>query len=153
MVDILAAAGCTVTWPQPRTLSISGSLQRGLDADLSLCPDLGPVLAALAALAPGPSELRGLETLPLKECDRLEASAELVRWLGGQAEVIGNHALRIRPGTPAAHRTPFDPRQDHRMAFAAAVGALRHGGELLDPQCVAKTFPTFWETWREMLGC
>ncbi|HJW71261.1 MAG TPA: hypothetical protein VJ486_00275 [Geothrix sp.] len=153
MVDILAAAGCAFTWQEPLTLTISSSLQRGLDADLSLCPDLGPVLAALAALAPGPSELRGLETLPLKECDRLEASADLVHWLGGQAEVVGNHTLRIRPGTPAADRSPFDPRQDHRMAFAAAVGGLRHGGELLDPHCVAKTFPTFWETWRGMLGC
>lgn len=153
MVDILRAAGCTLTWREPLTLTISGFLQRGLDADLSLCPDLGPVLAALAALAPGPSELRGLETLPLKECDRLEASADLVRWLGGQAEVIGNHTLRITPGEPSTDRSAFDPRQDHRMAFAAAVGGLRHGGELLDPHCVAKTFPTFWDVWRGMLGC
>jgi 3-phosphoshikimate 1-carboxyvinyltransferase len=153
MVDILTAAGCAFSWAGAE-LKLQGQLQQGLDADLSHCPDLGPVLAALAALAPGPSELRGLETLPLKECDRLEASADLVRWLGGQAEVIGQHTLRIHPGAPPARtRRPFDPRQDHRMAFAAAVGALRFGGELQDPQCVAKTFPTFWETWREMLEC
>jgi 3-phosphoshikimate 1-carboxyvinyltransferase len=111
------------------------------------------VLAALAALAPGPSELRGLHTLPLKECDRLDASAELVRWLGGHAEILGNHTLRISPGTPTPGRAPFDPRNDHRMAFAAAVGGLRRGGDLLNPGCVAKTFPRFWEVWRGMLGC
>ncbi|MEI6592329.1 MAG: 3-phosphoshikimate 1-carboxyvinyltransferase [Holophagaceae bacterium] len=152
MADILAAAGCQVTWVAPQTLEVSGPLRRGLDAELTDCPDLGPVLAALAALAPGPSELRGLHTLPLKECDRLDASAELVRWLGGQAEVIGDHTLRITPGTPSAPRAPFNPRNDHRMAFAAAVGALRWGGDLLDPHCVAKTFPDFWEVWQGMLG-
>jgi len=153
MVAILEAAGCKTAWMGPQVLEVSGNLQRGLDADLTDCPDLGPVLAALAALAPGPSELRGLHTLPLKECDRLDASAELVRWLGGQAEVIGDHTLRITPGTPAVGRSPFDPRNDHRMAFAAALGGLSHGGELLNPHCVAKTFPDFWDVWRKMLGC
>jgi 3-phosphoshikimate 1-carboxyvinyltransferase len=97
--------------------------------------------------------LRGLHPLPLKECDRLDASAELVRWLGGQAEVIGDHTLRIQPGRPTRNQPPFDPRNDHRMAFAAAVGGLRWGGELRDPHCVAKTFPEFWEVWAGMLGC
>lgn len=153
MVPILEAAGCQARWIRPQTLDIRGPLTRGLDADLTDCPDLGPVLAALAALAPGPSELRGLHTLPLKECDRLDASAELVRWLGGQAEVIGDHTLRVKPGVPPAARPPFHPRNDHRMAFAAAVGGLRHGGEVREPHCVAKTFPEFWEVWRGMLGC
>jgi len=153
MVAILEAAGCHLTWVEGQLLEVSGSLQRGLDADLTDCPDLGPVLAALAALAPGPSELRGLHTLPFKECDRLEASAELVRWMGGHVEVSGGHTLRITPGQPPGDRSPFDPRNDHRMAFAAALGGLRGGGDLLDPHCVAKTFPGFWEAWRGMLGC
>ena len=153
LVEILVAAGCESKWVEPQLLELRGPLRRGLDADLTECPDLGPVLAALAALAPGPSELRGLHTLPLKECDRLDASAELVRWLGGEADVLGDHTLRIRPGVPLGPRAPFDPRNDHRMAFAAALGALRGGGDLLDPHCVAKTFPDFWEVWRGMLGC
>jgi 3-phosphoshikimate 1-carboxyvinyltransferase len=153
LVAILEASGCKVRWVEAQVLELSGGLRRGLDADLTDSPDLGPVLAALAALAPGPSELRGLHTLPLKECDRLDASAELVRWLGGQAELLGNHTLRIRPGTPPPGRAPFDPRNDHRMAFAAAVGGLRWGGELLHSGCVAKTFPEFWAVWRGMLGC
>ena len=153
MAALLASAGCQVRWTGPHRLAVSGPLLRGLEADLTDCPDLGPVLAALAALAPGPSTLRGLHTLPLKECDRLEASVDLVRWLGGEAEVEGAHTLRVRPGPRPGSRPPFDPRNDHRMAFAAAVGGLRCGGELQDPGCVAKTFPRFWETWRGMLGC
>jgi len=126
-------------------------LTRGIQADLTLCPDLAPVLAATAALAPGDSVLSGLATLPLKECDRLDASGELVRWLGGQAQIIESNALAIRPGSAPGSRSPFSPRNDHRMAFAAAVGALQRGGHLLDPGCVAKTFPTFWEVWDAML--
>jgi 3-phosphoshikimate 1-carboxyvinyltransferase len=149
---ILESAGCLVTWPAPDQLCIKGPLTRGLEWNLEPCPDLGPVLAATAALAPGPSVLTGLQTLPLKECDRLEASADLVRWLGGTVQIVGNHTLKIYPGNGLGDRPPFDPRDDHRMAFAAAVGALRDGGELLNPECVAKTIPTFWEDWNAMLG-
>ena len=152
LVEILAAAGCRIQWITEQALCVAGPLRRGLHADLTLCPDLGPVLAATAALAPGPSVLTGLQTLPLKECDRLDASAELVRWLGGQAEAVGNHTLKISPGPNQEARPPFDPRRDHRMAFAAALGGLRCGGQLLDPGCVAKTLPTFWEDWNAMLG-
>ncbi|HJW09555.1 MAG TPA: hypothetical protein VJ483_07980 [Holophagaceae bacterium] len=151
IVDILEIAGCGSRW-SGSTIRLWGPLQRGISADLQSCPDLGPVLAATAALAPGPSLLTGLDTLPHKECDRLDASAELVRWLGGEAEVVSNHTLRIKPGQALAHRVPFNPRRDHRMAFAAAVGGLREGGALEDPQCVAKTFPDFWERWRELLS-
>lgn len=153
MMAILKAAGCRTRWVGPQVLEVSGGLHRGLNADLTDCPDLGPVLAALGALSPGPSELRGLHTLPLKECDRLDASAELVSWLGGRAEIIGDHTLRITPGSPSPGRPAFDPRNDHRMAFAAALGGLRWGGDLRDSNCVAKTFPNFWDVWKEMLGC
>ena len=149
LLDILGAAGCRITW-EGQTLTVAGPLHRGLEADLTNCPDLAPVLAATAALAPGPSRLTGLETLPLKECDRLDASADLVRWLGGKAEIQEGAALFIHPGEAPRSRPPFDPRRDHRMAFAAAVGALRWGGDLLDSDCVAKTFPTFWEAWQAM---
>jgi len=152
LVEILAEAGCRTQWTAELELNLAGPLLRGLHADLTLCPDLGPVLAATAALAPGPSVLTGLQTLPLKECDRLDASAELVRWLGGQVEVVGDHTLKISPGSQQEVRPPFDPRRDHRMAFAAAVGGLRFGGEVLNPGCVAKTLPTFWEDWNAMLG-
>jgi 3-phosphoshikimate 1-carboxyvinyltransferase len=155
ILSILEEAGCRVTREgrnDGEWISVEGPLRRGLAADLTLCPDLGPVLAATAALAPGPSTLTGLDTLRLKECDRLEASAELATWLGAQAETVGDAALHIQPGPDRGPRPPFSPRNDHRMAFAAAVGALRRPGNLLDPGCVAKTFPEFWSRWQQMLA-
>jgi len=151
MLEILAQAGCGVDIIND-SIMMSGTLKGGLMADLTLCPDLGPVLAATAALAPAPSVLTGLHTLPLKECDRLDASAELVRWLGGAAVIEGDHTLRITPGPRPGERAAFNPRNDHRMAFAAAVGALCTGGALEQPGCVAKTFPGFWEVWAPFIA-
>jgi 3-phosphoshikimate 1-carboxyvinyltransferase len=135
-----------------------GRLGRGVQADLSDCPDLAPALTAVAAAAPGPSELRGLGGLPHKESDRLRGIARLVAWAGGRAEERPGPALVIRPAPKATAPliakaspppAPFDPHGDHRMAFAAAVCALRNGGEVLDRVCVAKSFPGFWEEWRK----
>lgn len=151
LLDILAQAGGQHTWDGD-TLCFQGRLEGGFEADLENCPDLAPVMAATAALAPGPSTFKGLETLPLKECDRLDASRELVQWLGGSTQVEGTSRLFIQPGCGTPDREPFDPRNDHRMAFAAAVGALQRGGRLLNPDCVGKTFPDFWSAWSALLG-
>lgn len=152
LVGILAEAGCRCLW-EGGDLRVSGTLRRGLMADLGACPDLAPVLSATAALAPGPSCFTGLGTLPFKECDRLAACVEVVHWLGGRAEAEGGSTLRIFPDAgPDPERPPFDPRRDHRMAFAAAVGGLRHGGRLKDPHCVSKTYPGFWEAWERFLA-
>ncbi len=157
LLAILESAGCHITVEvrdSGQWITLRGPLLRGIHADLTLCPDLGPVLAAVAALAPAPSDLQGLETLRLKECDRIDASADLARWLGAEVDIEGDHRMRIRPGHRVSEdRNPFDPRNDHRMAFAAAVGALIRPGRLQHPQCVAKTFPDFWAQWKGMLAC
>ena len=125
-----------------------GRLNSGISADLIDCPDLAPVLAATAASAPGISELRGLNTLPHKESDRLRGAIDLVKWLGGKAEELPDFSLRIHPAaTPSISDEPFDPMDDHRMVFAAAIGTLRSGGAILNPNCVSKSFPNFWEAW------
>ncbi len=80
-----------------------------------------PVLAVAAAVAEGPTRFRGVGELRIKESDRLEGTAELVRAFGGTAAVEGDDLLvaggaRLVPGH-------LDARGDHRMAMAAAVAA------------------------------
>jgi 3-phosphoshikimate 1-carboxyvinyltransferase len=143
---------CGSTWVfRGDACVFDGRLDRGVQADLSGCPDLAPCLAAAAVAAPGPSLLRGLGALPHKESDRLAGILRLVAWAGGRAEKLPGPALAIHPadgppGAPGPLR-PFDPQGDHRMAFAAAVASLRGGGVVADPACVAKSFPGFWEEW------
>jgi 3-phosphoshikimate 1-carboxyvinyltransferase len=54
-------------------------------------------------------------------------------------------SLKIFPGKVDQPQEPFDPADDHRMAFAAALGSLHNGGSVLNPDCVSKSFPGFWE--------
>lgn len=128
-----------------------GGLKKGIEADLASCPDLVPTLAAAAALAPGESALAGLGALPHKESDRLNGCKRLAEWLGARCEIMDGPSLRIHGIGPVAVRGAtrpigaFDPMGDHRMAFGAAIGALRLGGTVLDPSCVSKSFPGFWD--------
>lgn len=149
-LDHLAAFGVSVE-EGPEGATASGAPTRGADLDLTHCPDLAPPLAAVAFAAPGPSRLRGLDHLRVKESDRLSGLAELVRDLGGAAEVEGG-ALGI---TPPRHPRPadLDPRADHRMAMAGALMGLRSPGtRIQNPGCVSKSFPEFWEVLGTLLS-
>ena len=151
ILEILGQCGSSWAF-RDASCVFDGRLERGFDADLSDCPDLAPVLAAAAAAAPGPSELRGLGGLPHKESDRLEGIRRLIAWAGGRIDELPGHAVRIRPAAntkPTEPPAPFDPKGDHRMAFAAAVASLHNGGEVSDRACVTKSFPAFWKEWRD----
>lgn len=139
---------------------------RGIDVDLADMPDAAMTLAALAVLAEGPTTIRGLRTLRVKESDRLAAlKAELTK-VGATVEVITHtrpdgspdEGLRIVPPAggvardPSATRIEFDTYSDHRMAMAlAVVGLVRPNCFVRDPGCVRKTFPGFWSEWRRMV--
>ncbi len=149
-IDALAAFGATVERAADRVIVSSSGPLRGVDLDAADFPDAAVGLAALAAIAEGPSRFRGLHTLRVKECDRVFALATELRKLGcGIAE--GHDTLEIDPvgpGPVAPDATPIRIRRwdDHRMAMAfAIVGTIRGGIEVEDPGCVAKSHPGFWD--------
>ena len=117
-----------------------------VDADLAAMPDQVTTVAALAALATGPSRIRGVAVTRGHETDRLAAlAAELaklgvaVRELPDGLVVDGAGPDRVRPARLATWG-------DHRMAMALAAVAARVPGVVLeDPGCVAKTYPGFWD--------
>jgi len=124
------------------TISGTGKLE-GIDIDFSAMPDAAMTLATVAVFADGPTTLRGLHTLRVKETDRLAAlQAELTK-LGAKATIDGD-ALTIEPAAkiqPASIKT-YD---DHRMAMAfAVVGTVVEGVTIEDPACVNKTYPQFF---------
>lgn len=126
-------------------ISTSGPDQlRGIDADLSSMPDTAQTLAAAALFARGPTILRGLHTLRVKETDRIAALATELRKLGANVEVDRDD-LTIEPPdhiTPASIAT-YD---DHRMAMSFALAGTRAAGVTIeDPACVNKTYPQFFD--------
>jgi 3-phosphoshikimate 1-carboxyvinyltransferase len=121
-----------------------------LDADLHEVGELTPVLAALCALADGPSRLTGVAHLRGHETDRLQALDEVLTAVGARVEQLPD-GLVIEPGPRRAAR--LDSYADHRMVHAAAVlGLAIDGVEAGDPGAVAKTLPDFRERWAGLLG-
>jgi 3-phosphoshikimate 1-carboxyvinyltransferase len=121
----------------------------GADLDLSDVGELAPVLTAVAALAEGPSTLRGIGHLRHHETDRLAALSREIGALGGDvretADGLEVHPRRLREGR-------FETYEDHRLATAAAVLGLRVAGvEVVDVATTAKTLPTFVALWEQML--
>ncbi|WP_119729039.1 3-phosphoshikimate 1-carboxyvinyltransferase [Thermomonospora amylolytica] len=147
---LLAAMGGEVSLgPDGLTVRGTGTL-RGLDADLRDVGELTPVIAALAALAAGPSRLTGIAHLRGHETDRLAALAREINALGGDARELPD-GLEIRPRP--LHGGLWRTYDDHRMVMAAAVlGLAVEGVEIQNVGTVGKTLPDFTERWTRMLG-
>jgi len=117
---------------------------KAFDADFNHIPDAAMTAAVCALFANGPSTLRNIGSWRVKETDRIAAMAAELRKLGAQVET-GADWLRITP--PAALRAAtIDTYGDHRIAMCFALAAL--GGvavRINDPECVAKTFPEYFD--------
>ena len=125
----------------------------GIEADLSAAGEITPTIAALCALADGPSQLTGIGHLRGHETDRLAAIAAEVTRIGGHC-VAGDDSLKFG-GMPAGGLKPavMETYHDHRMAtFAAILGLAVPGLQVRDVATTSKTMPDFPRMWTEMLG-
>ncbi len=132
---------------------------RAFDTDLSNCPDLFPIVAILAVFCSGTSNILGFKRLASKESDRGKAILETLTKMGVSAYAEGDlltvegHSLesRILNGTllKGGEYTSF---HDHRMAMALTVASLGADSPVIidDTACVAKSFPAFFDTWRQI---
>jgi 3-phosphoshikimate 1-carboxyvinyltransferase len=114
-----------------------------IDADLTQAPDGAMALAVATLFADGPSRLRGLSTLRLKETDRLTALSTELRRLGADVQVEDD-TLAIVPGDLRGGE--IETYDDHRMAMALAVAGLVVPGVVIrDPGTVTKTWPRYFD--------
>jgi 3-phosphoshikimate 1-carboxyvinyltransferase len=121
---------------------------RAITLDCNHIPDAAMTLATMALYADGPSTLTNIASWRVKETDRLAAMATELRKLGASVEE-GPDWLRITPPADAAawHPATIRTYDDHRMAMCGSLAAF--GGvavRILDPACVGKTFPEYFET-------
>ena len=123
------------------------------ELDVSQCPDLVPPLAAHAALRQGITRIVNAARLRIKESDRLTAVTQVLTALGADV-VEGADRLTIT-GQPEglAGGVTVDSHNDHRIAMMAAVAATRCAAPvtITGAECVAKSYPDFWED-SERLG-
>ena len=123
---------------------------RAIDLDCNHIPDAAMTLAVMALYADGPCTLRNIASWRVKETDRIAAMATEARKLGAQVEE-GPDFIRVHPlPRPEQWRTAsIHTYDDHRIAMCfslAAFNPARLPVRIEEPQCVAKTFPDYFET-------
>ena len=145
-VDILARMGCTVG-AGPDYLEVAGPTDgrlRGVDVDLNAMPDTVQTLAVVALFAEGPTRIRNVANLRIKETDRIAALASELRRLGARVDEWED-GLSIWP-PPKATSASIETYRDHRMAMSLAVAGLRVDGlRICGADCVSKSFPAFFD--------
>ena len=119
------------------------------EIDISDCPDLGPVLFAVAAAKHG-ALFTGTRRLKLKESDRAAAMARELGAFGVQVTVEENSVTVLPEGFHPPERT-LCGHNDHRIVMSLAVLLTLTGGEIEGAQAVRKSFPDFFEK-LQMLG-
>ena len=121
-----------------------------LRADLSGCPDLGPVLFALAAYR-GYGEFTGTRRLRYKESDRIEAMRGELAAFGAEFDVEEDR-VTIRCARFHAPCRVLSGHNDHRVVMALSVLCTVCGGEIEGAEAVAKSMPDFFEKLRALGG-
>ncbi|GIE37070.1 3-phosphoshikimate 1-carboxyvinyltransferase [Actinoplanes italicus] len=140
--DVLERMGASVTrTADSLTVRGTGSLQ-GVDVDMADISDTAQTLAAVAVFADSPTRVRGIGFIRGKETDRVGAVVTELRRAGIDA-VEDADGFTIHPGGPRPTR--FATYEDHRMAMSLSLIGLRAPGiEIVDPGCVAKTYPAYF---------
>lgn len=148
-VDVLERMGCTITRGKdyvevvgPETLQPPG------EVDMNSMPDTAQTLAILAAVTKGTTVIKGIGNLREKETDRIKAlETELAKV--GITAVATENSLTIHGGTP--HGAAIATFDDHRTAMSFSVLGLKVPGiSILDPSCISKSFPTFYEMFEKL---
>jgi len=144
ILGILEQMGCRVERGADfvEVTGASGPL-RGVDVDMNDLPDAVLALAVVAAFAEDETHIRNVANLRIKEAYRLAALETELRKLGAEAHADAD-AQHVRPGP--LHAAEIDTYDDHRMAMAFALAGLRVPGVvILDPGCVSKTWPGYFD--------
>ncbi|OZI74261.1 3-phosphoshikimate 1-carboxyvinyltransferase [Bordetella genomosp. 12] len=156
--DTLAAMGADISWgpdwieARGRAVADGGRI-KAFDADFNLIPDAAMTAAAMALFADGPCRLRNIGSWRVKETDRIHAMQTELAKLGATVD-NGSDWLTVTPPAPGqwrdAHIGTWD---DHRMAMCFSLAAFGPAAvRILDPGCVSKTFPNYFDVYASLIS-
>ena len=144
VTEILVRFGAELTVSED-AVTVRRGVLHGITLDAGPIPDLVPVVSCLAALCDGETRVENAARLRLKESDRLQTTAALLSALGGSVRELPDGLIisgrgRLSGGTA-------DACGDHRIAMSAAMAACGCEGlvTVSGSECVAKSYPAFWE--------
>ncbi|QLB16254.1 3-phosphoshikimate 1-carboxyvinyltransferase [Mannheimia varigena] len=142
--DVLEAMGAKITWGEDFIQAEQAPL-KGVDMDMNHIPDAAMTIATTALFAEGETVIRNIYNWRVKETDRLTAMATELRKIGVTVEE-GEDFIRIQPlALDKFQHAEIETYNDHRMAMCFSLIALSNTPvTILDPNCTAKTFPTYF---------
>jgi len=139
--SVLEKMGCKITYRKD-WIEAEGRELKGIDIDMNAMPDVVQTLAVVALFAKGPTRIRNVPNLRIKETDRIKALAIELRRIGAKVKEFED-GIEITPGK--YHGAAIETYDDHRMAMSFAVAKLKIPGiKIKNPRCVRKSFPDFW---------
>jgi 3-phosphoshikimate 1-carboxyvinyltransferase len=148
LLPILEHMGCDVAHDHGISVQGPARLRSPGVVDMNRLPDGVMTLAVLAAVAQGETHIVNVANLRIKESNRLAALVSELRRVGIEAEESPD-GLRIQGGTP--HGAAIETYADHRMAMSFAILGTRVPGiSIRGPECVSKSYPTFFEVLQDL---
>ena len=149
IVDIMRALGVESRFTDKGVTLTKRPTESALRWDFADCPDLAQTAAVCAAMTGTVLTLTGIESLKIKETDRVLALQTELQKLGAELVMIEpNHLYEVRrlPNPTGSRTVPIiDTYDDHRMAMAFAPVAMRREIVIDEPGVVAKSYPSFWD--------
>ena len=151
ILEILRRFGAEIL-AENDTVVVRRGLLRGQRLDAAPIPDLIPILSVVAAVSEGETRIVNAGRLRLKESDRLQSTAALLRALGGEVTELPDGLVIQGKGKLTGGIA--DSAGDHRIAMSAAAAASVCTGPLtvLGAECVEKSYPRFWDDFGQLEG-
>lgn len=146
IVDIMRHMGVESTFTAQGVLLTKIPAQEAFAWDFTDCPDLAQTVAACAVAKGITVTMTGIESLKIKETDRVAAlQAELPKIGGELVEVESNTKYVVRRTVAPTTQPTIETYDDHRMAMAFAPVGMVMSIVIEEPHVVAKSYPSFWE--------
>lgn len=144
IADIMKGLGVSATLENGLLKLTKTGVAEEIRWDFTHCPDLAQTVAVVCAAKNVPGRFTGLESLRIKETDRIAALQNELRKIG--ADLIEEGAQwTLVPSTRLPETASFQTYKDHRMAMAFAPLATLMKVEIEDPEVVRKSYPRFWD--------
>ena len=158
--DALALMGANINagedWIEVAGVKNANGKLNGITIDCTEIPDAAMTLAVAALFAEGPTRLNSIASWRVKETDRIAAMAKELKKIGAIVEEGADYIVVQAPASPSDWKSPsegIDTYDDHRMAMCFSLAAFGPNAlKINDPNCVAKTFPTYFAEFAKVVS-
>lgn len=145
IVDLMKKLGVNSVFKNGNLELTKGSCDNHIKWDFKDCPDLAQTVLPVCAAKGMAGEFTGLESLRIKETDRIAALKNELKKIGADLYELKTGTWSLKPGTISSLKEPIETYHDHRMAMGFAPWAVLTDITILSPEVVNKSYPGFWE--------